>query len=364
MITSENFMDNVTAVTTITTNTTTMYDYDLDYEDEACVTTTVIRFGAILTSVFFSIVLVFSLLGNGLVLVILVKYENLTSITNHFILNLAVSDFFFSAGLPFWAHYHMHGWSLGETACKMVNFIFYVGFYSSSIILILMTVHRYVAVMYPLSNIVSTTGISSIVATIIIWLVSAGLASPAFIFSKIQNSSPGLCYCGYLDSNWKLWGIYQQNVLFILSFLVLMFCYSQILCRLLRPTVQRRKNKTLKLIFVLMVVFFVGWGPYNVVIFLQSMSLWPQPLVDSAEMATLCDARKRLNYTFYISRLLAFSHCCINPILYVFAGVKFKNHLKKILKHGNRLQQNNSGIRNRNSRLTITSITSGDEFSM
>jgi len=136
------------------------------------------------------------------------------------------------------------------------------------------------------------------------------------------------------------------------------------MCRLLRPTTQRRKNKTLKLIFTITVVFFVGWAPYNVVIFLKSLYLWPQTsqtTVDSTALAVMCEASQPLDYAFYVSRLLAFSHCCLNPVFYVFVGVKFRNHLTKMLKGwGHR----NSGIRDRQSRLTITSLTSGEEFSM
>uniref|UniRef100_A0A8C6NWP2 G-protein coupled receptors family 1 profile domain-containing protein n=1 Tax=Nothobranchius furzeri TaxID=105023 RepID=A0A8C6NWP2_NOTFU len=197
----------------------------------------------------------------------------------------------------------------------MINFIFYAGFYSSGFLLILMTIHCYVAVMSPLSDFVSATGLSSIIASIIIWFV-----------------------------------------------MVFVFCYSQIMCRLLHPSAKRRRNKTVKLIFTLMVVFVVGWGPYNAVIFLKSSNLWLQQTEKPTEqLQELCAARDRLDYTFYVSRLLAFSHCCLNPVFYVFLGVKFKTHLKKLLKSWG---YRNNSIRNRQSRLTITSHTSGEQFSM
>ncbi|XP_069548442.1 chemokine XC receptor 1-like [Brachyistius frenatus] len=335
----------------------TMYDYDEDYESELCNKTSIMPFQAIFTPVFFPIVVILSLFGNILVLVILVKYENLKSLTNTFILNLAVSDLLFTAGLPFWAHYHMHGWTLGEPACKIVSFIFYVGFYSSGFLLILMTAHRYVAVMNPLSDIVSTEGLHSVVASVIIWVVSILVASPAFIFTEVQDSS----YCVYANSYWSLWGIYQQNVLFILTLLVFIFCYTQIVYRLLRPTAQRRRNKTIKLIFILMVVFFVGWVPYNIVIFLRSQYLWPQTEVSSGMLAKNCEIYKRLDYALYISEVFAFSHCCLNPVFYVFVGVKFKTHLKKMLKNWGR---KNNSIRSRQNRNTITSMMNGEEFSM
>ncbi|CAJ1072778.1 chemokine XC receptor 1-like [Xyrichtys novacula] len=238
----------------------------------------------------------------------------------------------------------------------MVNFIFCVGFYSSGVLLILMTAHRYAAVMYPRSGFVSTTGCKSSLACVAIWAVSLLVAIPAFLFTEVQNKR-----CVYVESSWSLWDIYQQNILFIVSSLVLVICYSQISCRLLRPTAQRRKNKTLKLIFILMVVFFVGWAPYNIVIYLKSMRYHPKPPADSQTVAANCNPSEKLDYAYFISRLFAFSHCCLNPVFYVFVGVKFRNHLKKLIK-GN-IRKSNS-IRSRHSRLTITSLTSGDEFSM
>lgn len=336
----------------------TTLDYDTEYGDEMCTKTSVIKFGAIFTPVFFSFVVILSLFGNILVIVTLAKYENLRSLTNAFILNLAVSDLFFTAGLPFWAYYHMYGWTLGDFACKIINFIFYIGFYSSGILLILMTVHRYVAVMRPLSDLVSTTGLSSIIASVFIWTISILVSSPAFVFSGVYEQN----YCTYKDSYWTLWGIYQQNVLFIVSAVVFIFCYSQIICRLLlRPTTQRRKTRTLKLIFTLIIVFFIGWAPYNITIFMKSLSYFHQKSVSSKEITEACELSKLLDYFSDVCRFFAFSHCCLNPVFYVFVGVKFKTHLKKMLKSWS---PNNNSIRSRQSRHTITSQTSGEEFSM
>ncbi|XP_037538268.1 chemokine XC receptor 1-like [Nematolebias whitei] len=336
--------------------------YDDDYESDGCNQTNAIKFGATFTPLFFSTVMIFSLFGNILVLVILFKYENLKSLTNTFILNLAVSDLFFTSGLPFWAYYHhVSEWKFGEPLCVIVNFIFYVGFYSSGFLLILMTIHRYVAVMSPLSDIVSASGLSSIIATVFIWVASILAGSPVFFFIKVKKSETS-DHCVFDSSIGNLWGTYQQNILFVMTSAVFGFCYFQILCRLLLPPAQRRRNKTVKLIFTLMIVFFVGWGPYNLVIFLKSLPLESQHTLNSSLMSELCKTKTDLNYAFYISRLLAFSHCCLNPVFYVFMGVKFKTHLKKMLRSCG--HNNSSNIRSRQSRLTITSQMSGEEFSM
>ncbi|MEQ2271701.1 hypothetical protein XENORESO_007957, partial [Xenotaenia resolanae] len=173
MATDEYFMDSnansthaAAFETEMSQSTSPPFDYDSDYGNDDCNQESVINVGGTLTIFFFSFVILLSLFGNILVLVILFMYENVKAITNTLILNLAVSDLLFTLGLPFWAYYHMHGWTLGEPACQVINFIFFVGFYSSGFFLILMTIHRYIAVMNPLSSLVSTTGPSGILTTV------------------------------------------------------------------------------------------------------------------------------------------------------------------------------------------------------
>lgn len=342
------------------TNTTDVYPYDYDnfYEDQRCDKSKARLVGTYITTVFFSIMVILSLFGNILVMIVLVKYENLKSLNNVLIVNLALSDLLFTTGLPFWAHSHMNGWTLGKPACKAVTFVFYASYYSSSILLILLTAHRYVAVMFPLSGMASHKGFCSALASPFIWTLSLLFAIPSLNFTSVLEQS----YCVPIDSKWTLFGIYEQNVLFILDLAVFLFCYPQIICRLLRPTPQRRKKKTLKLIFILMVVFLVTWAPYNIVRYLQSFQ-FDSKSYHASKAKEKCDFAKDLEYAFYISRLLAFSQCCLNPIFYVFVGVKFQKNLKKMSKSC--FQQSPSGkLQSRQSRFTMTSVTSGDEFSL
>ncbi|XP_038842770.1 chemokine XC receptor 1-like [Salvelinus namaycush] len=349
-------------------------DYDEEYENELCSKTDVVRFGALVTPMVLSVVIVLSLVGNLLVLVILARYEHLRSLTNAFMMNLALSDLVFTCGLPFWVSYHLNGWSYGDLTCKAVSFLFYAGYYSSGIFLILMTLHRYLAVLHPLSHLLSgsshSQGTWSAVVSLVVWTVSLLAAMPALIFTKVIIS----------DVSWRLWGVYQQNILFIVTLLVVCVCYSQILVRLLRPRVRvrrqrsggyRRSQRTARLVFGLVLVFFVGWAPYNVVIFLRTLVYKSQDGGDagSAESSTTlweeCGTSNTLDYSFYVTRLLAFSYCCLNPLFYVFVGVKFRNHLKRLLKgccHGVTVVNNNNfSVLNRSSRLT--SQSSG-EFSL
>ncbi|XP_061694902.1 chemokine XC receptor 1-like [Syngnathoides biaculeatus] len=353
--------EEVTATPNTTANESVFiaddYIYDEDYEDEMCNTSSLLEFVKVSSPLFLSTVAVLGLLGNGLVVVIVLKYEKVKFLTNALILNLAASDLLFAAALPFWAYYDAWGWALGDCACKLVSFVFDVGFCSSGLILITMTIQRHVAVLNPLSGLASAAGVHSLLASILMWAASVLMSVPAVILTTVVEQT-GQSHCEYDDSASGLWGIYQQNVLFVLISGVFLFCYPQILCRLLRPSARRRKNKTLKLIFTLMLVFFVGWAPYNVTHFLKSLRFWPHTPVDSETVAARCASHNHLDFAFHLSKLLAFSHCSLNPVLYVFVGSKFKSHLKKMM----RCQRHDDGDGGGPNRRVITSLSSGDDL--
>lgn len=284
----------------------------------------VIEFGAVVTPICFMLVIMFSCVGNALVLWVLIKYENLKSLTNAFLLNLAISDLIFTFGLPFWAIDLVLGWIFGEVVCKSVSFIFYLGYYSSLLFLTVMTVHRYMAVVHPLSMLWNSSVYYSVGISAFVWFMSFCAATPNFIFNTVHKTNASY-YCAYNDSTWTLVSIYQQNVFFLTAFFTIAFCYVRILGRLLRPTSHTRP-KTVKLILCIVVAFYLGWGPYNVSIFLSSLiSFEISPFNE-------CHVSTALDYVFNVSRLVAFSHCCLNPMFYVFMGVKFRDHLKRALR--------------------------------
>lgn len=301
--------------------------YIYDYEDEVCEKGEVVKFGSIAIPVFFSVVIALSLTGNILVLVILALYENLKSLTNIFILNLAISDLVFTTGLPFWAIYHIWGWLFSETLCKIVTFVFFTGFYSSILFLTIMTIYRYLAVVHPLSDLSTPKLSTGVFVSVLLWMISIGAAMPALLYSalvSIPHKDKHSLGCEYQATLWKSIAISQQNIFFLIAFAVMAFCYIQILGRITR-TRSHTKNRAVKLVFCIVAVFFLGWVPYNVVIFLRILA---DNLIAPFDN---CEASIQLDYAFYVCRLIAFSHCCLNPVFYAFVGVKFRSHLKSML---------------------------------
>ncbi|KAL7864144.1 hypothetical protein AOLI_G00155640 [Acnodon oligacanthus] len=304
-------------------NVTFDYEFDNVTDSGFCSKETVAKVGSIAVPLFFTIVVVLSLVGNILVLVILGLYETLRSLTNIFILNLAVSDLMFTLGLPFWACQYIWGWTFGDAGCKGVTFVFSAGYYSSIVLLMLMTIQRYIAVVHPLSD--WERGQRFAAVPILAWVVSFAAAIPAVLYSEVMADpdDSGMLYCAFNSTKTKINTTYQQNIFFIAAFVVMDFCYIRILQTILKCR-KNKRHRTIRLIFCIVAVFFVGWAPYNTVIFLQTLA--EHPNFDNCNIST------NLDYAHYVCELLAFSHCCLNPVFYVFVGVKFRNHLKMILR--------------------------------
>lgn len=304
------------------TDSTALYD-----DDAFCDKHEVVTFGSFAVPIVLSVVITLSLTGNILVLVIVTMYEKLKSVTNIFIFNLAISDLVFTCGLPFWTIYHIWGWLFSETLCKVVNLVFFTGFYSSILFLTIMTVYRYLSVVRPLSGQSKYEPRTGVFLSVLLWMISVGAAIPSLFFSSLvsiphkDEHSKG---CEYNASMWKIVGVSQQNVFFLFAFVVMAFCYIKILWRI-RRTRSHTKKRAVKLIISIVIVFFLGWGPYNIVMFLK---LLDDNLVSPFDA---CEVSIRLDYALYVCRLVAFTHCCLNPVFYVLVGARFRRHLTSML---------------------------------
>lgn len=89
----------------------TFYD---DYYPElgsVCSTQNIKIFGSVFFPFLYCVVFVFGLVGNSLVICVLIVCKKLTSMTDVYLLNLAISDLLFVLSLPFLAHYASDQWT-------------------------------------------------------------------------------------------------------------------------------------------------------------------------------------------------------------------------------------------------------------
>ncbi|XP_015210210.2 chemokine XC receptor 1-like [Lepisosteus oculatus] len=278
-----------------------------------------------LTSVVFSLVFVLSLTGNVLVLCVLAKYEDMKKVTNIFILNLAISDLVFASSLPFWAVYHSYHWIFGSFMCKLISGVYFIGVYSSLIFLTVMSVDRYLTVVHSVSIALRKRTLCAWSSSAVIWTIAIAASIKEMVNSDTvltQDKDIFICEEVQTGITPDLVGYCLQIVfLFLLPFFIIVFCYCSILKTVITCKA-RAKYNAVKIIFGIVVAFFICWAPYNLVMFLMSLN----DLNPSGD----CDRRAKLNLAFNVCRNLAYFHCCLNPLLYVCTA-KYRAHLRRLV---------------------------------
>ena len=135
--------------------------------------------------------LIFVLGTVGNVLVVLVTGNRLKTMTDVYLLNLAVADLLFLATLPFWAVNASQGWVFGSHAvglCKAVVVVYKLNIFSSMLLLACISVDRYVAIVQVTRahNLCRERRmLYSRVACLAVWLLSSLLAVPEMLFAKV-----------------------------------------------------------------------------------------------------------------------------------------------------------------------------------
>ncbi|XP_054847812.1 C-C chemokine receptor type 5-like [Eublepharis macularius] len=296
-----------------------------DYEDEhaPCANNSAEQFGSQFLPPFYSLVFIFGLLGNALVVMVLVRYKKIKSMTDVYLINLAISDLLFIFSLPFWAYNAADQWVFGTGMCKFLSGIYLAGFYSGSFFIILLTIDRYLAIVHAVFALKARTVPYGILTSAIMWVVALSASVPELIFNICKMEGSQLkCTSQYplnTQLNWKQFTTLKTNLIgLVLPIIVMTFCYTKIIMNLVRCR-NVKKNKAIRLIFIIMVVYFLFWAPYNIALLLHTFS--------TSFSLNNCDSNSKLVITIQFTEAIAMSHCCINPVIYAFAGEKFRKYI-------------------------------------
>lgn len=193
----------------------------------------------------------------------------------------------------------------------------------------LMSVDRYLAIVHAVAAMRARTLRYGIAATIIIWALSVILAVPQVIFASLEidpDDNSSQCQPLYPEDTqefWKMLRNFRENTVgLFLCLPIIIFCYVKILV-VLSKSRNSKRDRAVKLIFIIVCVFVVCWVPYNVTIFLKTLQ--------SFQILITCESLKNINSAVSFAEIIALSHCCVNPIIYAFVGEKFRTSLGKML---------------------------------
>ncbi|XP_036612015.1 C-X-C chemokine receptor type 2-like isoform X2 [Trichosurus vulpecula] len=277
--------------------------------------------------VIYILVFLLSLLGNSLVMLVVLYNRLSRSVTDIYLLNLAIADLLFALSLPLWAASKVKGWIYGTSLCKFVSLLKEVNFYSGILLLACISVDRYLAIVHATRALTQKRHWVKFVC-MGIWGLSLLLSMP-IIFSReaIKTEYYGfVCYENFGNSTEKgrlILRILTQFFGFVLPLLVMLFCYGFTL-RTLFEAHMGQKHRAMRVIFAVVLVFLLCWLPYNLVLITDT-------LLRTGLIEDNCPRRHVIENAINTTEVLGFLHSCLNPIIYAFIGHKFRYSFLKIL---------------------------------
>uniref|UniRef100_A0A8C2XDI3 Leukotriene B4 receptor 2a n=1 Tax=Cyclopterus lumpus TaxID=8103 RepID=A0A8C2XDI3_CYCLU len=237
------------------------------------------------------------------------------SVTTLLILNLAIADGSLMALTPFFVVYLvMKRWVFGNVMCKLLFYLCLVNMYASIQLIMLMSIYRLVAVLWP-QRVTVITGRKAVLRGLaVLWVLVMVASVPAMIFRNENREGHALvCEAAHQERSHVVLQYTLELVLgFLVPYAVIVVSYICILRRL-RQTKFRRRIRSEKLILAIVLTFCLFWLPYHVINMVQV-----RPVLLSTG---------RLNTIWHKSRAvtssIAFISSCANPVLYFFAGKSY-----------------------------------------
>ncbi|XP_030606315.1 C-C chemokine receptor type 4-like [Archocentrus centrarchus] len=311
---------------------TTSLDYSSFYDNNETYSPddlSVVRdFKQVFLAPLYSLVFILGFIGNGLVVCVLVKHRSQSNLTDICLFNLALSDLLFIFTLPFYSHYvRVSRWIFGGFMCRLISGSHQTGFFSSIFFMVVMTLDRYMIIVHAHRVARYRTMRAAIILTAFVWMLSLFVSLPDFIFTEAMTNDSHGFECDYPQNStvWERYDLFTVNVLgLVIPLLVMVGCYSRIIPTLvtMRTT---KKHRIVKLIICIVVVFFLLWAPYNISRFLKFLQ-------DRNIIPSDHTWYKNVRMSITVTEAFAYTHCCLNPIIYAFVGQKFMRRALQLLK--------------------------------
>ncbi|KAI1888682.1 hypothetical protein AGOR_G00187650 [Albula goreensis] len=247
------------------------------------------------------------------------------SVTCLLVLNLALADALVLLSAPLFLRFLAggRGWEFGSGVCKTVHYLCCVNMYASIYLICLMSVDRWLAVTRPFLSQRLRTKRTLWGLLLGLWTLAFLLAVPMpFYRSNLKilvgrNVSVYVCMPHHWGSvGHQVFQYLMETILgFLLPFILIIFCYCSVICRL-RSAMFQRRGQGSRLILLIIAAFIVFWLPYHTINILQVVGL-----VKGGGSVLKVALGARPNVTAF-----AFFSSSINPILYVFAG---SSHIRR-----------------------------------
>ncbi|TKC43192.1 hypothetical protein EI555_001314 [Monodon monoceros] len=300
--------------------TSSMEDYgNFNITDLFCKKNHVRQFASYFLPPFYWLVFIVGALGNSLVILVYWYCTRVKTMTDMFLLNLAIADLLFLITLPFWAIAAADQWKFQTFMCKVVNSMYKMNFYSCVLLITCISVDRYIAIAQAMRAQMwrQKRLLYSKMVCFTVWVMAAALCVPELLYSQVKKEY-GIAICTMVypsgESTKLKSAVLTLKVIlgFFLPFVVMACCYTIIIHTLIQAK-RSSKHKALKVTVTVLTVFILSQLPHNCVLLAQTIDAY-STLISSCAVSTDIDI------SFQVTQTIAFLHSCLNPVLYVFVG--------------------------------------------
>uniref|UniRef100_A0A914UME1 G-protein coupled receptors family 1 profile domain-containing protein n=1 Tax=Plectus sambesii TaxID=2011161 RepID=A0A914UME1_9BILA len=320
--------------------------------------------------IMYGVVALLAVGGNALVIFIITTRPRMQTVTNYFIVNLAVGDMITGLlAIPFKFQAALfQRWFFPDFFCQLVPFIETVSLSVSVFTLTGSAVDRFRAVIFPKDA--KMTQHTARVIVVFIWGFSLIGSLPYGMFHKVYdlaeefegfNESHYQCRPMFPDQDWwKGYNVYLTIIQYFVPLFIVDGAYTVIAVKvwLTPPLVDVRsdprsalfeasKRRVVKMLVIVVAVFTFCWLPLETYLVLNEL-------------------RPRVNEWYYINLVyfcchwLAMSNSCLNPIIYGIYNEKFQREYKRVYLRL-RCKKQYEGVATSDNEMTATFVGENEE---
>ncbi|XP_066510254.1 neuropeptide FF receptor 1-like [Hoplias malabaricus] len=306
------------------------------------------------------------MVGNGLVCLIVLENRRMRTVTNLFILNLAVSDLLVGVFcIPTTLVDNLiTGWPFTNTVCKMSGLVQGMSVSASVFTLVAIAVDRFRCIVYPFQP--KLTLLVAKVTIVMIWVLALVIMCPSaatltvtqvkhhyMVHNLNYNHTYPLfsCYENWADPQMrKVYTTILFAHIYLIPLTLITLMYGRIGIKLYttsvisgndqqdsgghqnatpqanggqqhegRPLISHKKIKVIKMLSVVALLFTLSWLPLWTLMLLTDYGG-----LDEEELELLS------GYVFPFAHWLAFSNSSVNPIIYGYYNENFKRGFQAI----------------------------------
>uniref|UniRef100_A0A8C6SHI4 Substance-P receptor n=1 Tax=Neogobius melanostomus TaxID=47308 RepID=A0A8C6SHI4_9GOBI len=286
----------------------------------------------VLWAIAYSCIVIVSVVGNVTVIWIIMAHKRMRTVTNYFLVNLAFAEASMSAfNTVINFTYAVHNeWYFGLVYCRFHNFFPIAAIFASIYSMTAIALDRYMAIIHPLQQRMSSTETKVVVA--VIWALALLLAFPQYYYSN-TDEQPERVVC-YIE--WPKYTIFDFEtmyyvcvaiLIYFLPLMVMGWAYLVVGLSLWASEIPgdssdrykeqlTAKRKVVKMMIVVVCTFAVCWLPYHVYFLLHQF--FPDMFLE-----------RFIQQVYLFIMWLAMSSTMYNPIIYCCLNDRFRAGFKQ-----------------------------------